>query len=344
VRAGPEHVALALAAFTTLARADNSAADSAFKQGRELLKAGKFAQACEQFETSQALDPALGTLFNIAQCDAEIGKLAEALAAYKEVIARDTNATRRQAASDAAAKLELRVPRVIVKSEPGVTLELDGHPISANAPVPVDVGKHRLVATRGKKRGPVTSVKVLDEGRTLSITARLPAEDVTQGGGDDVAPRATRPAGGPDRATSSEPPDLAVGVDPGERGLPETDHPGLWTSHRKQIAIGTVVAGGAAFATGLVFGALASSGWSDAKALCNGTTTCPSQMVADQAAALASSARANATTSTIFAIAGIGIAAAGVVIYATAPRREQQLAVTAMPAFDGGSLALSGTF
>ncbi len=330
MKVGPEHVALALAAFTTLAHADSSSADDAFKQGRELLKAGKFAQACEQFEKSQELDPALGTLYNIAQCDAEIGKLAESLAAYKEVITRDTNATRRQAASDAAAKLELRVPRVIVKAEVGVTLELDGQPIAADAPIPVDVGKHKLVATKGGRRGPVTTVKVPDEGKTVSVSAKLPAEE------GDVEMRVPE--------TRSHQPDLKV-MDPTESGAPaENDHAGLWESHRKAIAIGTIAVGGAALATGLVFGALASSNWNDAKALCNGMTTCSSQMLADQAAALGNSAQSKATASTIFVIAGIGIATAGVVIYATAPRKEHQIAVTAMPALDGGSFALSGKF
>jgi len=329
VKVGPEHVALGLAAFTTLAHADNSSADDAFRQGRELLKAGKFAQACEQFEKSQELDPALGTLYNIAQCDAEIGKLAESLAAYKEVITRDTNATRRQAASDAAAKLELRVPRVIVIAEVGVTFELDGQPITADAPIPVDVGKHKLVAFKGRKRGPVTTVKVPDEGKTVSVSAKLPAEE------GDVEMRTPE--------TRSDKPDLKV-KDPTEPGDPENDHAGLWETHRKEIAIGTIAVGGAALATGLVFGALASSNWNDAKALCNGMTTCSSQMLADQAAALGNSAQGKATTSTIFVIAGIGIATAGVVIYATAPRKEHQIAVTAMPALDGGSFALSGKF
>ncbi len=325
MKVGPEHVAIAFAAFTTLAHAGNGAADEAFKQGRELLKAGKFAQACEQFEKSQELDPALGTLYNIAQCDAEIGKLAESLAAYKDVIARDTNAARRQAASDAIAKLEPRVPRLIVKAEAGVTLELDGQPIAVETATPIDLGKHKLVAIRGGHRGVVTTVKVPDEGKTLTITAKPPAEE------GDVVLRA------PD-----DKPDLRV-ADPADSS-PVAEHAGAWTTHRKEIAIGTMAVGGAAFATGLLFGALASSNWNDAKALCNGTTVCTNQAVADQAAALGNSASSKATASTIFVIAGIGIAAAGVVLYTTAPSKEHQLSVTAMPALDGGTFALSGKF
>jgi hypothetical protein len=339
VKVGPESVAIALAAFTTLAHADNSAADEAFKQGRELLKAGKFAPACEQFERSEELDPALGTLYNIAQCDAEIGKLVEALAAYKEVIMRDTNLTRRQAASDAAGKLEPRVPRVIVKTEAGVTLELDGQPITADTLTPIDVGKHKLVAIKGGKRGPVTQVKVADEGKTITITAKLPVEE------GDVELRTTR---GGRRAkpvlTVTEPSESGVPSVPSAPSVAETDHGNFWVTHRKEIAVGTIAVGGAAFATGLVFGGLASSNWNDAKALCNGSTTCSSQMIADQAAALGDSAHAKATMSTIFVIAGVGIATVGLVIYATAPAKEHPLAVTAMPALDGGSFALSGSF
>ena len=72
-------LALLVCAGVASAQDNTKAADAAFKQGRELYKQNKYAEACEQFEKSQALDPANGTLFNIAQCSEKIGKLALAV-------------------------------------------------------------------------------------------------------------------------------------------------------------------------------------------------------------------------------------------------------------------------
>ena len=131
-------VALVLALTATAAA--EPTADEYFKHGRELLKSHKYADACAQFEHSQQLDPAIGTLYNIAQCDAEIGKLATALAAYRDVIAHDTNATRRKAATAAVKKLEPRVPRLIVKAaDAGIDLALDGAKIVADVATPVEI-------------------------------------------------------------------------------------------------------------------------------------------------------------------------------------------------------------
>ena len=88
-----------------------------FKEGRALAKANKFAEACEKFRQSQELDPELGTLFNIAQCEEKIGKLASALAAYQEVAAKDTNAQRQALAAEYQSKLAPRVPKLVVQLE-----------------------------------------------------------------------------------------------------------------------------------------------------------------------------------------------------------------------------------
>src|SRR5207249_214803 len=93
----------------------SSEADEAFKRGRDLAKTGDYAGACKAFERSQELDPQLGTLFNIGQCDEKIGKQATALAAYREVIAKDTNEERRKFAADLASKLAARVPKLVVQ-------------------------------------------------------------------------------------------------------------------------------------------------------------------------------------------------------------------------------------
>src|SRR5262249_44729364 len=115
-------------AFGATARAEPNR-DEAFRKGRELMKAGRYAEACLQFELSEKLDPELGTQFNIAQCDEKTGKLATALALYKELSAKDTNAQRRATEIDLAAQLEHRVPKVVVQMAtvpPGVQVTAAG--------------------------------------------------------------------------------------------------------------------------------------------------------------------------------------------------------------------------
>lgn len=125
-----------LLAFAAPARAQApSEADVAFKKGRDLLKAGKYAEACVEFEKSESLNPQLGTRFNIARCDEKQGKLAAALELYRELIATDTNAQRKQVETDAAAALDKRVPRVQLQIDPsdaltGLVVKLGDRPVS----------------------------------------------------------------------------------------------------------------------------------------------------------------------------------------------------------------------
>lgn len=291
-----------------------SPADDAFKRGRELLKAGRFREACDQFEKSQALDPALGTLYNIAQCDAEIGKLATALAAYKDVVAHDTNAARKQASTEAIARLEQRVPHLLVHAEAGTTVTLAGKPIVLDAPIAMDFGTYALHGV--PKSGPPIdrSITIDQEGSTAEVTLK-------------ATPVASVPPPHTVEPKNPEPP----------------PPPPVAPSHRKTYAVATIAVGGAGLATGLVFGALARSQWADAKKLCDGGTTCASQADADAAARLGTQAHGRATLSTIFTIAGGAVAATGIVLYATAPT-SHEMAIAAVPASDGGTLVVTGRF
>ena len=67
-----------LAVATSPARADKTEATKLFEQGRALLVAGKVEQACPLFEKSFALERAVGTELNLADCDERLGHLADA--------------------------------------------------------------------------------------------------------------------------------------------------------------------------------------------------------------------------------------------------------------------------
>lgn len=301
--AGCRWAVVALVAVAAPARAQAPAAGDEFKKGRELVKAGKFAEACPHFDTSQELDPQLGTLFNIAQCDEKIGKLATAMAAYREVIAKDTNAKRRASAEEMAGQLAPRVPKLVVRiAHPPASLvvTLDGptgaKPITLDQPVEVDFGDYTVVARADGFREFQSKTKLASEGQTATVTVRLEPVHV------DDKPIATAPP----------PP---VDVAPAR-------------SHRKTYAAVTLVVGGAAVATSVVFGALAHSKWNDAQAVCGGTT-CPTQGQVDQANALADTARGDGNVATGLAIGGGVAIVVGAALWLTAPSSEHAVHVTA---------------
>ncbi|MGE5186705.1 MAG: tetratricopeptide repeat protein [Acidobacteriota bacterium] len=294
-----------------------------FKQGRALVKQGKYAEACDKFRKSQELDPQLGTLFNIAQCDEKIGKLASALAAYREVVAKDSNAQRRALAAAYQSKLEPRVPKIVVqiaKPPPSLVVTLDtptgGKPIDANLPIEVDMGDYSVIARADGYRELTTKVTVAKEGETTTVPLALALVH-----GHDTVTQEPQP---------HQPP-------PPEQ--PEIVHHSSRAMYGK-LALGV---GGAAVIGGAIFGVLANGAWSDAKAVCGGTT-CPTQMQVDQANQHVADARSDGTLSTALFVGGVVVAGAGLALWLTAPSDEHAVHVTAMSTGAATSFVLAGRF
>ena len=68
-------------------------AEQLFREGREAMKRADYALACPSFERSLALDPALGTLLNLAVCEEKRGRLGQALARYRQFVELAAEAT-----------------------------------------------------------------------------------------------------------------------------------------------------------------------------------------------------------------------------------------------------------
>ena len=314
---------LLLVATASLARAQSPASEASelFRQARELYKSGNYADACVKFAKSQDLDPQLGTLFNLAQCDEKIGKLASALAAYREVVAKDGNARRKALAAEYQSHLEPRVPKVVVQvvhPPASLVVTLDGptgpRPIDANLPIEVDLGDYTVVARADGFRELSTKVKIDTEGETKTVPVTLALvhdEDITT---------TTKTV-----TTAPQPAPVAS------------------VSHRKRNGKILVGLGGAAVATGVVFGVLAHGKWNDAQAVCGGTL-CPTQGQVDQAQGLVGDARTYGNLSTACMIAGGAIAAAGLYLWLTAPSDEHAVRMTATATATSTGISLSGRF
>jgi hypothetical protein len=172
----------------------------------------------------------------------------------------------------------------------------------------VDPGRHRIVAAAPGR-----------EPFSITVAAREGQQTVV----DIPAPR----------------PSSAMESRPGQR--PE----GAPAGARRSTGVGTIVGstGVAAIAVGLGLGWSARSTWNSAfdDGLCNAATmqcTSAGQQRTD-------SARSRATLSTVVTGAGIAVAAAGAIMYLTAPRRrERALAITPVVGEARWGLAASGRF
>ncbi len=308
--------------------ASGTPADDAFKKGRDLMKAGKYAEACAAFAESQKLDPSLGTQFNIAQCQEKTGRLASALKIYRDLAQYDTNETRKAAAATLADKLEPRVPQLLVHLDPnaaGAKIALDGVdcPTCLAGPVHVDLASIQVGVTAPGFKPITKKTDGLEEAKVVSITISLERDVV---------------------ATTNATPTGAVGPtgEPtGPYAMPVNRE--VRRSRKKTYGMIAVAGGGAIVVTGVVFGVLARSRWQEAKDVCGGSLTCANDSDTQYAQDLGDSARTRANVSTGLVIGGAVIAGVGAYLWATAPK-ERTVEIGAAPSSGGGSLVLFGRF
>lgn len=184
-------------------------AEALYRQARELMAAGKLDEACPKFAESQRLDPATGTLLNLAACHEKQGKLASAWIEYSDAMVgarRDGRDDRVEYARSRVAELEPKLSRMIIvlasdADVPGLTLELDGASIGhavLGAATPVDPGEHQVRASAPGKKPQVFSVQ---------IGAVADQQSLTVGRLEDAPPEpvVAAPAVAPPAATSAPP-------------------------------------------------------------------------------------------------------------------------------------------
>lgn len=101
-----------------------AAADALFRQGREAFDKGDYSRACPKFAESQAVDPAPGTLLNLALCEERSGKLLHARQHLTELVPQlSSRDDRLPFARDLLAKIEKRVCRLSLTLAPGAPSE-----------------------------------------------------------------------------------------------------------------------------------------------------------------------------------------------------------------------------
>lgn len=287
---------VAAALIAGSAHADDPAAVAFFNEGRAMLEKGRLEEACDRFSRSQELEPAVGTVYSLAECYERRGMMASAWVAYLEAASLATslpnkqNAWRAPMAKQAAAKVESRLSYLTIAPSPTPNVSVARNSVaikaaSLGAPFPVDAGKHVITATSPTGQSWQTTVE-LREGASASV--RVPALESS-----------TPP---PSVSTPTPAPAAALAPTPSSR---PSDH--------NTLAIGLEIGGGSLTAAGLVFGGLAASSYSSAKDGCPGLRCEPNDV--DRLQPDVDTARTFAYVSTVGVAVGLIAIATGIVLH-----------------------------
>jgi serine/threonine-protein kinase len=155
-------LALCLALGPRAARADEAtdkaAAEALYELGHRLMDQGKYGDACPKLEASQDLDPGVGTLLLLGDCDEKLGKLASAWGAFQEAssLAKSRSDSERAGVADLRASalkprlnyLTFDVPAAAAVD--GFELRRAGKVVGKGAwgvSLPTDAGSYEVTAT-----------------------------------------------------------------------------------------------------------------------------------------------------------------------------------------------------
>jgi hypothetical protein len=310
-------VLLTLVPARAFASADAATAEALFEAGRDALESGDYETACAKFGESQRLDPAAGTLMNLAACNEKRGRLASAWENWRE--AQGTlrpDDERLGIVGERLAALEARLPRLVIvlsRRAPADTVvardESALGPAALGLPLPVDPGTHEVRVTASGFEPRVYRVNV-EEGKTLTVS---------------VEP-------GPPQAVSRAP---AASPRPAPRNAAAAS-----SSSARTWAVVSAGTGAAFVVTGAVTGLLALDLKSEVEARCtksNGKYLCDTEGVHD-----ARRGKTYALLSSIALPTGVALAALGATLWFTAGGEAAAVSVAA--ARDGLDVSARGAF
>lgn len=322
----PGGLGMRVAAAQSLGEA-SAIAEGLFQQARELVKQGRYDEACPKLAESQRLDPKLGTLLNLAVCHEKQGRTASAWGEYSSaagIARREGQREREEFARKQLAALDKQLSHVLLQlSGPiaGLQISLDDQPLTAavvGVPLPIDPGVHHLAAVSPGRLPWSRDVDVPRERTDLVITVPMLAPLPPA-----VAPAPPAPA-----------PVVAPAATPAHPPLDERrTHTRQPPSNTPLVLMGVGFGVGAtALLVGVVAGGISLSNTSSIKSVCSGNV-CPS---GEQNAIGSATTLANVSNVTLaLGAAGLVVGTVGVVLRPKAPQTD---AVVVSP-FVGPGLA-----
>lgn len=163
---------------------DSARAEKLFTEAMTLVDQGNYTEACPKLEESERLDPALGTQYNLALCDAKLGKLASAwrnLTAVEKLAHATGKKGRADSAREKLDGLKPHVPHLVLTSaDADALVKVDGEIVSREAFgfYAVEAGPHRIEASAPAKETWSTDVTVPEssvEGPGAEVSVPVPA-------------------------------------------------------------------------------------------------------------------------------------------------------------------------
>jgi hypothetical protein len=210
-------IGLCLICCASRASAGDAAAEALFRAGRQAADQKDWKTACARFEESNRLEPASGTVFNLAHCREQLGELASAWQRYLEVKDKlEPGDSRLEVVTERIASLERRLPKLTLENDgsiPGMVALRDDKEVGAatfGVPLPVDPGKHTIVVRARGRRDNVITVELAEgEQRSLKLEPGAPADAVKPVKGS--APPASAPAERRDAPSSTRTAGFVIG-------------------------------------------------------------------------------------------------------------------------------------
>ncbi len=307
----------------------NVAAEALFEDGRALVAAGKYAEACPKFADSQRLGPSVATLLNLANCWEKLGRTASAWATYRQA-ASDANAAGRKdylttalRRADGLAPKLARLTVTVAQPVNGLVIKRDGVPVDSaelGSGIPVDTGMHAVEASApGHKPWSVT-VDVAQDGALASVS--VPALEEAPDATPAPTPAAVSPSSSPSPLVSATSPD-------GQ----ERDTASRSAGSGQRVA-GAVVAGVgvAGLIAGGVFAILAKSDDTSSRNDCESTDP---NMCSQAGVNQRNDARTFGDVATVSLIAGGAAVVAGAVVWFTAPHARPSTGLEVLPTLGG---------
>jgi hypothetical protein len=187
--------ALFVSASARAQAGDAPAAEVLFREGRRAQGAGNDQEACQKFAESQRLDPAAGTLMNLATCEEKLNKLASAWQHWKEAIdALQSGDSRLAFAQSRVRELDKRLPRLTVALLPGGSAarvfrdDVELGAASQGIPLPVDPGPHTVTVLLSGHR-PESVAFSLAEAEEKKLEVHAGPSDSGASTSGDAGPR-----------------------------------------------------------------------------------------------------------------------------------------------------------
>jgi tetratricopeptide (TPR) repeat protein len=299
-----------------------TAARALFKEARDLVAKSDYQDACPKFEQSLALEPGLGTQFNLADCWEHIGRNASAQALFVGAAALAKAAgqsEREEVLRDRAAALEPRIPHLVIEvddSDPKLIVKRGDLPIDSDAygkAKAVDPGSYEIVAKAPGKKSWRKTVEV-PPGASV-VTVEVPA----------LEPKEPSELTPPRHAKKSPLTPSLVG------SSPSRDRSASGPSF-SVIGLGAIGVGG--LALGAIMALRYSSANSDAKNICPSSNDCSTEQISAHDQKVDDARSARAWTYVGFGVGGLGLAAAAALLFL--PQSTHESAWVATPVAGNG--------